>query len=238
MNKLSCPICGNRVQKINLTLTCQCGWSKSDNKKQNIKTQSKIATGIIMIGFSFMGLVVHFSKWGNSSVSIVSLKLSQWNKSLDEKSFSRLRDICKARKKYNCVEKAYEGYFLSSGDISILPQLADFQYRRKKHIEAAKTYKKYFEGDGKNVKAAYNYALILEDQGKTKEALSFYRQALSQKSQDVFQVNIMRSYIDFLVKSGKITLAKKELLKIKPFIEKQSKLIKQEYNRWNKQVNS
>ena len=235
MNNTNCPICGSQIKKAGNTLFCDCGWNKSMNKKQEMKIQNKIAKGIFVAGLGLMGFIVYFSHWGSSSFSIVPLKAHQWTGTLNENSFSSLKKICMSMKKYNCVEQAHNSFFRSSGDLKVLEELGDFQYRRKRSDQASKTYAQYFRNKGNSVKAAYNYARILEAQGQTDFALSYYQYALKARPGTV-QVTVMRAYIDLLVKSGQVNKARQELLKLKPLLKRAGSLVQQEYDRWTKQT--
>ena len=235
MKLFNCPVCGSKLNKAGHTLFCKCGWSKSLNKKIQMTIQKNIAKNIFIAGFGLMVAAVYIGHWGTASFTIAPLKISQWTGQLNKDSFSRLKNICMSLKKYDCVEKAHTSFFKSSGDLEILEQLGDLQYRRKKLSQADKTYNQYFTKKGNSVKAAYNYARILEKQGKTDAALSYYKYALKARPGTI-QVTVMRSYIDLLVKSGQSVKAKQELLKLKPILKRVGSLVKQEYDRWNKQV--
>ena len=198
--------------------------------------QKNITKGIAIAGFAIMSAIIYFGNWGSYSISIVPLKARQWTGQLNEQSFDRLKNICMDLKKYNCVEKAHSSFFNSSDNLEVLEQLGEFQYRRKRINHASKSYNKYFTKKGRSVKAAYNYARILEKQGHVDSALSYYKYALSVKP-NVVQITVMRSYIDLLMKSGQKSKAKAVLLKFKPILKRSNSLVQQEYDRWNKKVN-
>ena len=235
MHIINCPVCGSKVNKAGHTLFCKCGWSKSFNKKAETKIQHKITKSIVIAGIGIMGAIVYIGNWGPSSIKIAPLKIRQWTSQLDTQSFTNLKNICMSLKKYDCVEKAHSSFFKSSGDLKVLEQLGDFQYRRKRFNQAYKTYSQYFTRKGKSVKAAYNYARILEQLGQTEFALSYYKFALSVQP-GVIQVTVIRSYIDLLVKSGQSNKARQELMKLKPLLKRAGSLVQQEYKRWEKQT--
>ena len=236
MNILNCPNCGADIEQAGKTLMCpECGWYKSFNGKQQMKIQRRITKGIFIAGLGLLGVIVYVGNWGHFSISVIPLKLSQWSGQLNERSFERLKGICMHLKKYDCVEQAHLSFFQSSSHLDILEQLGEFQYKRKKMEAAYKTYSQYFESGGKSIKAAYNYARILELQGKVQHALSYYKYALKVRP-DKVQVTVIRSYIDLLVKSGQMRTAKSELLKLKRSLERAGSLVQQEYERWKKQV--
>lgn len=235
MKHTNCPVCGSTLSKAGHTLFCKCGWHQSGNKKQQMTAQKQIAKNIFIAGLALMGTVIYVGNWGSSSLKIAPLKARQWTGSLSEKSFASLKTVCMSLKKYDCVESAHKSFFKSSGRLEVLEQLGEFQYRRHKFNEAGKTYSLYFSNKGRGVKPAYNYARILERGGDKKSALSYYKYALRAKP-GVVQVSVMRSYIDLLVKSGQKRIAQAELFKLKPVLSGTGSLVKQEYDRLQKQV--
>jgi len=236
MNILNCPACEAGIEQAGKTLMCpECGWHKSFNRRQQMKMQSRVAKGIFIAGLIVSGFIMYVGNWGPFSLSIIPVKVSQWSGQLNEQSFKRLKGICMSLKKYDCVEQAHLSFFQSSGHLDILEQLGEFQYRRKKMEAAYKTYSQYFKSKGKSVKAAYNYARIMEKEGKIQDALSYYKYALKARP-DKIQVTVIRSYIDLLVKSGQVRKARRELLRLKPLLERAGSLVQQEYERWRKQV--
>jgi len=236
MSTFKCPLCASTMNKMSQTVYCDCGWHKSFDKKYQMKTQGKITLGLMVAGCLLIGVFFHLKHWSSFSLSIVPLKTMQWSGWLAKKSFTQLKTICMNLKKYDCVEEAYRSFFHSSADINILAQLDHFQYNRKKFNRAAKTYKKYFINKGNDIKTAYNYARILESKGYTDKALAYYQYAIRAEPHTI-QVTIMRSYIDLLMKLGKVDRAKKELSDLAPLVMKSSSLVKQEYERWSHKVN-
>ena len=236
MNQINCPVCGASLNKAGHTVFCKCGWNKSFNNKKIMAMQKQIAKGIFIAGFALMSTIVYIGNWGPHSLSIIPLKARQWTGQLNEQSFDRLKNTCMELKKYNCVEQAHSSFFNSSDKLEVLEQLGEFQYRRKKINQASKSYNQYFTKKGRSVKAAYNYARVLEKQGHVDSALSYYKYALSVKPNTV-QITVMRSYIDLLMKAGKRNKARMELLKFKPILKRSNSLVQQEYDRWNKKVN-
>ena len=235
MKLTNCPICGKGVKRVSQTAFCKCGWQKSFNKKQIQKMEHKTVKSLFIMGTILMGLIVYVNNWGASSLSIVPLKVSQWTGNLNPKSFAKLQYVCMKLKRYNCVESAQTSFYRSSGNLTILAELGAFQYRRQRFHEASRTYNRYFKMNGKDIKAAYNYARILEKQGHVKHALAYYEYALKARS-GVIQVTIMRSYLDLLVETGQRNRARKVLFKLKPLLKRSGSLVKQEYKRWEKQT--
>ena len=237
MNKTICPICGSKVKAAGRTVFCQCGWHKSFNHANGLRIQKGITTNLIIAGFVLMGSVVHLSEWGSSSLSIVSLKARQWTGLLSKQAYADLKNICMNLKKYDCVESAHQSYFRSSNDLSALHALGELQYRRGLLDEAKQTYTLYFTKKGKEVKAAYNYAQILEKSGNTQQALGYYKYALK-ASPEVAQVSVMRAYINLLIKNGQHAKAKAELSKFQSMVKKSTSLVQNKFQNWKKQARS
>ncbi len=232
-----CPVCSSRTQVTGKTATCRCGWYKSFNQQIEMTKQKGIAKNIFLFACSLLIFIGYFGYWGGDSIRIVPLKVKQWTGKLDKDSFMNLKNICMKGKKYNCVESAYLSYFRSSGDLGVLASLANFQFRRNKKYLATHTYYAYFSKKGRSVKAAYNYARLLEEQGDSKSAIQFYNYAMKASPSGVIQMTVARAYINLLIKSGQKRKARIELLKMNPFFKNASAIYKQEYDRWSRKVN-
>ena len=235
-NLFNCKVCGSALKKSGQTVFCQCGWHASANNKNLAQLNQKVIKGIIAVSFALMLGVAYVGYWGSSSLSIIPLKIAQWTNSLDEASFTKLKNVCMHLKKYDCVEGAYTSFYNSSHDLQALSELGHFQYRRKDFHSAAQTYRMYFKNQGRDVTAAYNFAHLLEKANNTADAEKYYKFALMSRP-GVVQVTVMRSYIDLLVKTGQIKKARKELFNFKPILKRAGSLVQQEYVRWQKQVN-
>ena len=232
---LNCKVCGSELKKTKRTAVCQCGWYISLNHKEDKKLNYNAIKGIMAVSLVLVLGVAYIGSWGSSSLSVISLKVQQLTGSLDQAEFTKLKNICMGLKKYNCVEKAYRSFYRSTGDLEVLNELAEFQYRRKDFSSARLTYAAYFQREGRDVKAAYNFARLLEKKGQVKSAEEYYKFALMSRPGTI-QVTVMRSYIDLLVKTGQLGQARKELVEFKPLLKTASSLVHQEYGRWQKQV--
>ena len=235
-NLFNCKVCGSKLKKSGQTVFCQCGWHASNNHKSLTRLNQKAIKGIVAVSFALMLGVAYLGSWGSSSLSIIPLKIAQWTNSLDEASFTKLKNACMRLKKYDCVEGAYASLYKSSRDLQALSELAHFQYRRKDFHSAVQTYRLYFKNQGRDITAAYNFARLLEKNSNTVDAEKYYKFALVARP-DVIQVTVMRSYIDLLVKTGQVKKARKELVDFKPTLKRAGSLVQQEYVRWQKRVN-
>ncbi len=236
--KHTCPLCASPLRSVGQSLLCaSCGWNKVLNGTAQKKLQNHISKGVLAAGISLMLALVYVGHFGVYSVKILPLKIQALAGGLNSDSHTRLVDICADLKQYDCVEKAHLSYFHSSGDVKVLEKLARLQNQRNKPGEAQKTYHLYFQNKGRDFKAAYHYARLLESRGQKNQALKYYKYALSAGTTDsTLRVSVMRAYISFLVAEGKTHKAKRELAKIQPRIKKSSALIQQEYSRWQAQV--
>ena len=235
--KTVCPVCGSKTESAGRMMYCRCGWHKSFNRAGGLKIQKAIITKLLVTSFVLMGSFVYLSEWGSSSLAIVPLKARQWTGLLNHKAYTKLHDICMSLKKYDCVESAHRSFFRSSKDLSVLHALGEFQYRRGLLNEAKSTYTMYFTKKGNGVKAAYNYARILEKTGHTKHALQYYKYALN-INKEVAEISVMRAYIKLLIKDGQHGRAKVELRKFKSLVKKSTTLVQNDFKQWNKKANT
>ena len=235
MNTLNCPACGGKLQTAGNTNFCKCGWSKSFNKTREKEMNWSIARNMLFASFFVVGFMVYFGYWGSASLQIIPLKVQQWTGSLSPSSFAKLKTVCMELKKYNCVESAHTSFFQSSKELEVLEQLGEFQYRRNRFSAASQTYNLYFTQKGSSIKAAYNYARLLEKENQIDMALSYYEYALKARP-NTLQITVMRAYIDLLIKVGKPEKAKQALIQLRPFLKASNPIVQQEYNKWSKKV--
>ena len=191
----NCPRCGLQTKKLVNTWICTCGWTHSNKKEAS---QTPVIVGLFLV-FSLLSVgLFHFFQWGSHGFSI--LFAGQGDKI----------EICKDLKKYDCVEKAYQALFEQNGDIKILEELGELQFKRKKFEEAKSTYTLYFSKEGKSYKSAYYYAHSLSQTGDLSTAIQYFDSILK-SNPNVLMVTIMESYLQILVSNNRHSKAKEVL---------------------------
>ena len=192
----NCPRCGSQVEQVSKTLICKCGWTYSSKKGQD--SQTTVIAGMVSVFILLAGSLFHFFQWGSQGFAVVFA------------GPEKKTEICMKLKKYDCVEKNHTKLFQSTGDIKILEELGEFQFKREKFSSAEQTYKLYFSKNGKSYKAAYYYAHSLAKTGNIDSAIQYFDSILRSKPQ-VLMVTVMESYLEILVSNNRIGKAKEIL---------------------------
>lgn len=144
-----------------------------------------------------------------------------------------MADICKERFLFSCSEMAYSKAFqVNPKDVENLSLLGGLQIRLKDYEQAIQTFQKYFQSGGQQSDIAYKYAKLLERAGKINEAKNYFQYSLDAKP-DVFQVSLLKDYVNFLIKNDFLKDAQNLILKVRKqgdndpqFMEKELQLIK------------
>ena len=215
-----CPRCGHSVRQVSKTLICQCGWTYSNTKEAGQKT---IILGMFLTALAFAGFLFHFFQWGTHGFSVL---FSDSSKKIE---------ICMDLQKYDCVEKNYTKLFQTTGELNVLENLGEFQFKRKKFSSAAKTYKSYFSKEGKSYKAAYYYAHSLVKVGDIESAISYFDSILRSKP-NILMVAIVESYLEILVTNKRIDKAK-EILSWFNKVNNKTDSTKNQIQIWRKKFN-
>ena len=180
--------------------------------------------------------IIHLSKWGPHSLSIVYLKTAQVIGLAGENQYEKLTSICHQTKNYSCVESALKGFYRSTNNPEHLKKLALLQFKLKKNEASAINYKKYFESGSFDAQSAYNLAGILDEIGNKEEALSYYDQILAQQEKNSVFVGAVRKKIELLVRMNRKTEAMQTIKAVKLMSSDHDSYMKQEIQRWEDQV--
>ena len=200
-------------------------------KNQSILKQMAIASAGLLL------FVVHFSKWGSHSVSIVYLKTAQITRLAGPSQYKKLSAICMKLKNYDCVESSLNSFYRSTKDPEQLKKLAGFQLRMKKDKASLKSYAEYFKQGEYDKQSAYNFAKLLDQFNQKEKALEYYNKILAVQKKNVLQVSVVRNKIDLLVRMNRKVQARRVIKKYEPLAKTSGNYIKQEINRWKKRVN-
>lgn len=191
----NCPRCGLQTKTVGTSLICGCGWNSASKKEGS---QKSIVFGLFLSFTLSAGLLFHFFEWGSHALDIVFADSTEKVK------------ICMDLKKYDCVEKAYQAGFDKTGDINILVELGELQFKRERFKEAKDTYALYFSKDGKDYKAAYYYAHSLVKAGDIDLAIKYFDSIL-QSNTSVLMVTVTESYLEVLISNNRLRKAQEVL---------------------------
>ncbi len=210
MSNSTCPRCQLEISAQRLasppTVCNHCGFTTTKYIREYLeagerRTISIFASGMVILSFSFMLLM----NWDRHSVEIIPLTLKEWIGATGPADAERLGEICMDLKKWDCVENAYS--VAGQQDPTQLPRLGEFQMRREKYQEAARTYFSFFQKGGDDLEASYNYARALAKLGEVDEAVKYFDLVLAAKP-DVRQVTVVQNYVKLLMDHQRYEQAK------------------------------
>ena len=242
--RTNCPVCSKPLS-AGVHVCTGCGWQGAGLKPGGVQTggarQSSANKSILkQMAIASAGLllfVMHFSKWGSHSVSVVYLKAAQVTRLAGPIQHKKLFNICMKLKNYDCVESSLKSFYHSTKDSEQLKKLAGFQLRMKKDQASLKSYSEYFKQGGYDKQAAYNFAKLLDQFNQKEKALKYYNKILSAQKKNVLQVSVVRNKIDLLVRMNRKAQARRVIKKYAPLAKTSGNYIKQEINRWKQRVN-
>ena len=237
----NCPKCFKSLQAspANLsyvTLCPHCGWKKQN---QNIplnsytsskkKLQRSISKTMILTAIGLIALLVHFSKWGGSSLEIVYLKAGQWTKLAGQNQYEKLSAICAKIKNYDCLAGSLKSHYDSSKNPDILKELALLYFKTGEKSLALQTYKKYFtEYDVVDPQSAFNFAQLLSEQDNKETALHFYDQILQNQAENMIPINVVRNKVLLLSSMNRTQEAQQLIQKYTSKLTDSDVILKQE----------
>lgn len=200
-----CPYCGVDLKPKFMDLnSCSCGWfdkkSETDaRKKMERKAAGFFVVATVLISFAF----THSVTWGSHSLKIPFTTLLKITGLLNEKGYGELAVMCTSAGKYDCTEKSYEKMFEIGKKPKPLLDLAYFQLRQKKDKEAVASFERYFKARGKDGEAMLVYAKLLENTGRTREALRFFDASIKARP-EVLPVQATSGIVRIYLKQKKL----------------------------------
>lgn len=213
MIESNCPRCQSEVSKERLSeavIICNhCGYTaEGPAHRFDYKTDKKSIQLIAAISALLIVALVHSGNWGGAATQIIPLKLKAWTGFADESDYRAIADICIARIKQDCVEKALAQVMdLNPTAIEVKAELASFLMRSGREAQAESYFADYFKSGGMSAESAYEFAKLLEKQNRIDEASKYYDIALVNKP-DSLQVTIVQSYVKMLMSVGRLLEAR------------------------------
>ncbi|MBK7842691.1 MAG: tetratricopeptide repeat protein [Bdellovibrionales bacterium] len=240
-NFINCQACGKTIppERIFSTMiVCSCGWTDSPQtesfeKERFRKTNFTIIGGAVLI----LAVFFHIVHWDNYSLAIIPLKIKELTGTASPKDHLNLIEICTSRHKYDCLKGAYKGLYRSNKDISLLAKLGQIEKSTGDLQSASDTLGDYAKLGGKDKAALASYAEVLNQTGRTEEALKIYKRILA-GTPGTLQISLARSYVSLLIENKKYAQARKTL----EFYRKKATIngyfMEKEYQALNKKLRS
>jgi len=200
---VSCPKC--------FTYFCDCGWrfQITNQESQAPVHKDKSSLLICLFGGLLLFTFMHVVSWDTYFFKIIPIKAAHATGLAGAETIAELSTICEERKKYTCVldtlSELYEKNPLQQ--VEALHKKGKLLVKLERFEDAATTYGMYFEGNGSNPEAHYQYAKTLRTLSQFTKASEQYQLALSSKP-DVLQISVTRSYVDMLIENKNYKYAK------------------------------
>lgn len=235
LSHTTCPRCQGEVASErlneevivcdNCSYTANVGQLKIDERtdRKSIKVMA-LMSALAVVSF------VHSSQWGGAALEIIPLKTKQILGQASSQDLRSIAEICKKRVKISCVKTALASLHQAEPqNLEVKAELANFLKRARQFQEAEVAYSEYFAAGGTDSFTAYDYAQLLEKNGKLDEAVKIYDVALANKP-DVLQVTIVQSYVGALMKNGRNAEAKTLIESIREKGESAKAFMTKEYD--------
>jgi tetratricopeptide (TPR) repeat protein len=184
------------------TVVCpHCGHVASPNEsKANRYLNSRFRQTAIGLSLLMVVLFVHAVTWDTYFFQVIPLKAKQLVNLASADELGELAVICQKRLNPSCTEKALrEASEKQPQDTALLFQLGKTQSQMGLFQQAADTFDRYFQMEGREIEAAYFYAKTLEALNRLEDAATYYEFIL-EKRPEILQVTVTQNYVRLLKK--------------------------------------
>ena len=211
---VSCPKCFEITpedRRIGDKYFCDCGWrfQVANQQKQTPVHKDKSSLLICLFGGLILFSFMHVVSWDTYFFKIIPIKAAHATGLAGTETIAELSNICEERKKYECVldtlSELYEKNPLQQ--VEALHKKGKLLVKLERFEEATKIYSMYFENNGTDPEAHYQYAKSLRMLSQVPQATEQYQLALAAKP-DVLQISVTRSFVDMLIQNRNYKYAK------------------------------
>jgi len=198
----ACPRCKLDIsaerKAVKPTICNHCGYTSSPND-QIVQNDIEKKNIIAFVALSVFVVAAHIqlSNWDTHSLNIIPIAVKE-TIGLSSASDSEAKaQICVDLKKWDCVEAAYID--TAKYDPSLWKRAGDFQMKRAKYAEAARSYYPLFQsGAPRDIEVSYNYAKALAQTGQVDEAVSYFDAILAARP-ETLQITVVQNYVKLLM---------------------------------------
>lgn len=216
----ACPVCLSQIPEHRLSQginACEaCGWIESRNFHQvenNLQKRTIKAFGIVTA--LFVGAFIHAVNWDSYFFTIVPLKAKDVIGMASESDLNEIAEICRARKKHECVESTLTTLSVKYGhNLNYLAELGKAYYLNKKFPESVAAYSQFFTKGGNDVNAGFQFAQSLSETGQVDDSIRYFRYVLDSKP-DTLQISVTHAFVKMLMKHERYELAEEIIQSIR-----------------------
>ena len=212
---LVCPRCKQVISderaRDDVIVCNHCGYTHNQRDIELEEKHERRLLGVTLIGalLAIAGFI-HFVQWDQYAFEIIPLKVKQWSHQASVHDLRKIANICRARMKYECTEKALAEIVrkdqadpTSNKNLTTLFQLADLQRQLGQSVVAMADFKQYFSLGGSDPAADFSYAKLLDAAGFYKNAQIYYQRTLLAKP-GILQITVIQHYVAMLMKTHQV----------------------------------
>lgn len=220
MNMSQCPRCQKYIpdqRRMNGLSVCECGWIGSIRERRADSNPINSATiSLLVLGALIVTAFIHIAKWDTEGVNVLKIQVLELAGSARAEDYKEFERICSSRKMLECVESSIERQInLGSKDTELQARLGKMYFQKKEKHKAYRAFTAYFTNRGRDIEAAYLFAVLLSDLTKLDQSLSYLQFVLKYDKEHKYQMQATRSYVMILVAKQNYEEAKNWILKVR-----------------------
>lgn len=213
----SCPRCKLDIapeRKLAKPVICNhCGYTSGNDQIVHDEIEKKNIVAFSILSAFVIAAHIQLLNWDSHSLNIIPIAAKEMVGLSSAADHEAKAAICMDLKKWDCVEASY--IETAKVDPSLWRRAGDFQMKRAKYAEAARSYYPLFQsGEAQDIEVSYNYAKALAKIGQVDEAVAYFDAILAARP-DVLQVTVVQNYVKLLMDHQRYDQAKVLISKVR-----------------------
>lgn len=213
----ACPQCKMDIspeRKKIVPMVCNhCGFTSTNDEKVQNEIEKKNIIAFVIISIFVVAGHIQLTNWDSHSLSIIPIAVKETLGMQSPSDLETKAQICFDLKKWDCVESAYVE--TAKLDVTKAQRAGDFQMKRGKYAEAARSYYPLFQtGTAQDIEVSYSYAKALAQIGQVDEAIGYFDAILAARP-EMLQVTVVQNYVKMLMQHQRYDQAKVLISKIR-----------------------
>jgi tetratricopeptide (TPR) repeat protein len=213
----ACPQCKLDIspeRKAIKPLVCEhCGFTSGNDEIVKNEIEKKNIYAFIGLSVFVVAAYIQLMNWDKHTLNIIPIAVKETIGAAGPSDYEAKAQICMDLKKWDCVEYSY--IQTAKADPTLWKRAGDFQMKRAKYAEAARSYYPLFQsGTPQDIEVSYSYAKALAAIGQVDEAVSYFDAILAARP-DTLQVTVVQNYVKLLMEHQRYDQAKVLISKIR-----------------------
>ncbi len=213
----ACPQCKldlSAERKNIKPLVCNhCGFTSSNDELVTKQYEKQIIFAFSGLAIFVVAAFIQLMNWDQHSLGILPITLKETIGMASPSDYEAKAAMCMDLKKWDCVEASY--IETAKKDVQLSKRTGDFQMKRSKFAEAARSYYPLFQsGVAQDIEVSYSYAKALAATGQVDEAVSYFDAILAARP-ETLQITVVNNYVKLLMEHQRFDQAKVLISKIR-----------------------